>query len=151
MKKFVFTLAQLLSIKESMEEKQKAELKAVMDKIHLKTLELNKIENQIDELMEKKNKKLSAKSIILSELSEINDYIEFLDNKCSQIKKEIAELNIEKEKCQKKVLETMKERKALENLKEKQYKEYLTELQREQEKEIGYFVSFHTTLSNTGG
>lgn len=144
MKKFKFSLNPLLNVKKALEKTQKAQIQKNQQEIEIRENEIKLIQLEITELNQSLENELKNR-VSIDDLIQYDRYLLKLKEMIDIKRAEISKLTIEKEECQKALIETMKEIKMLEKLREKQYNQYLYELEREQEKETSDFVSFITS------
>ena len=82
-------------------------------------------------------------------LNEHDVYFRFLRDALKELRERIVKAEELVRKCQDQLIITMKELKTYKKLREEQYARYLKEVQAEEEKEMGDFVSFNTVAENT--
>ena len=140
MKKFVFTLEKVLSVKEQMYEVKRNELFILHQR-------LNDIENRIEDNekeYKKYNEDVNEKLRVGTTAPNIDAYKKYfvvLENEAIRLKKEKEEMNKKIAEKQQEVLDVKTEISGLEKLREKQFAEYNKELQKQQEREIEEFVN----------
>ncbi len=142
MRKFKFTLATLLKIKEAQEKQKKLELAEAERLLRLAQEELEALYTAFETKRAEYNEKLKTGADV-NDLQAYSRYFTYLRERTELQKVKVKQAEAEKLKRQAALIEAMTEVKALNKLKEAQYEEYLQELKIEQEKEIGDFVSFN--------
>ncbi len=142
MRKFKFTLATLLKIKEAQEKQKKLELAEAERLLRLAREELEALYAAFETKRREYNEKLQTGADV-NDLQAFSRYFTYLRERTELQKVKVKQAEAERLKRQQALVEAMTEVKALNKLKEAQYEEYLQELKAEQEKEIGDFVSFN--------
>lgn len=149
MKKFSFTLQALLHLKESLEKQERNNL-AVL------TRRLNELLSDRDDMVRRRenaSELYSAKlasGMMASETQQYTHYFRMMKETLEEQAKKIKLVQDDIEACRQKLVEVMREIHMYENLKDKQYQEYLQEVQIEEEKTIGDFVSYQSTQKPAG-
>ena len=131
----------LLDLNLSLEKQQKNELAIINNRIQILNDEKLQKEVEITQIQNQTSKKLKTVCNIET-LRNSNVYITGLNDKIKIIEELLKEKNIQKQKVQDVLTETLIKRKSLEKLKEKQYKKYLAEVKNEEEKASDDFVTF---------
>ena len=140
MKKFVFTLEKVLSVKEQMYEVKRNELFILHQR-------LNDIETRIEDNekeYKKYNEDVNEKPRVGTTAPNIDAYKKYfvvLENEAIRLQKEKEEMDKRISEKQQEVLDVKTEISGLEKLREKQFAEYNKELQKQQEREIEEFVN----------
>lgn len=141
MKAFKFTLQTLLNVKKTLEKQQMAELADCNARIRALMDELAVIEEaELRQQTEYKDKMLAGEMRV-SELPTWNIAFKAIRERAVRQKQRIEAAEADRERIQKKIVETMRERKALENLKEKQFEEYRAEVRAEDAAAMDDFLS----------
>ena len=140
MRRFKFTLATLLKIKEALEKQRKQELAEAERLLRIAREELEALYTEFETRRAVYNKKLKTGADV-NDLQAFSRYFVYLSERTELQKVKVQQAEAERLKRQEALVEAMTEGKALNKLKEAQYEEYLQELKLEQEKEIGDFVS----------
>ena len=142
MRKFKFTLATLLKIKEAQEKQKKLELAEAERLLRVAREELAALYAEFEAKRAEYNEKLKTGADV-NDLQAFSMYFTYLRERTELQKVKVKQAEAERLKRQEALVEAMKGVKALNKLKETQYEAYLQELKVEQEKEIGDFVSFN--------
>ena len=146
MKRFVFTLQSLLSIKLALEKEQKAEL-AACDAL------LRRLEEELQALsaaFESMRLEYEERARQGIPVAKANDYSNALDHTRTLIaakRDELAAAEMKRLQVRLKLVEIMREIKVFEKLREKQYEEYQKEVRAEEDKLIGDILSYRVTIS----
>ena len=143
MKKFKFTLATLLKVKEALEKQKKQELAEAEQALALARRELEALEGDFERRRQEHNAILQEGADAV-ELQSFARYFEYLRERIRLQRVKIRQAEAERQRRREALVEAMTEVKALDKLKEAQYEAYKLELKAEQEREIGDFVSFQT-------
>ncbi len=142
MKKFKFTLATLLKIKEAQEKQRKQEFAEAERLLRAAQDELAALCAEFENKRAEYNEKLKT-GVDVNDMQAYSLYFTYLRERTDLQKLKVRQAEEERLRRQKALIEAMTEVKALNKLKETQYEAYLQELKVEQEKEIGDFVSFN--------
>ncbi len=148
MKKFVFTLQTLLNLKQSQEKQERNNLAAL-------TVRLNQLTNERDEMVGRRERASEeygqrlASGMRAAETQQYTAYFRMMKDLLAEQDRKIEAARQETEECRRRLVEVLREIHMLENLREKQYQQYQQELQIEQEKTIGDFVSYQTAQPPT--
>jgi flagellar FliJ protein len=145
MKRFVFRLATLLRVKESLEKEQKAKLMEIRERLRRLEDELAAMRARQAELSEMYAKETRT-GITGDRMQSYMFYFDHMRDTIVEQNERIREADEERLRRQDALLRTMKEIKTLNKLKETQYAEYLEEVAKEEEKAIGDIVSFKVTV-----
>lgn len=141
MKKFKFTLATLLKIKEANEKQKKQELAKAQRALELAKEELVALQAEFEQKRQEYNELLKTGADV-TDMQAYSQYFVYLRERIELTRVKIRKAEQERDKRQRALIEAMTEVKALNKLKEAQYEAYQLEMKMEQEKEIGDFVSF---------
>lgn len=141
MKKFRYSLQNILDIKYRLEEQAKAEYSAAQAKLNEEVAKLDFIYKQINdyeaELRGLVSGKLDFQEIIFTE-----NAIESKKNAAKEQKKKVIAANRVLEQARAKLSEIMVERKTHEKLRDKAYEQYMTEFNKEEARETDEIVSY---------
>jgi flagellar FliJ protein len=146
LRKFTFTLHALLHLKESVEKQERNDLAVATRRFHM-------LENEREELVQRREgaaatyAAMLTRGMAVSETQRFTDYFRMMKDLLEEQDRKITEVQEEIEACRKKLVEVMREIRMFENLRDRQYSQYLQEVQAEEEKTIGDFVSFQTNLN----
>jgi len=140
MKKFNFSLEKLLKYKNQIKDSERANL---MGLVAEKNIMVNKVSNLYEQDKETKNKIHNAmnQGVKAQEIIMYNFVIENCRNQIHFLKRDIAILEKNIEKQQKRVAEISREVQALEKLREKKLEEYEELVNKEQNRVIEEYVS----------
>ncbi len=145
MKRFEFSLQSLNDIALAVEEqlmlkmqKIREQLNAIQSAIEVTRKELSCIQQNCAEDLEC--------GVCSDKLVSYSQYFEKLSDAIEILEEKRLKAEQEKQKCRKEQIENKKELKTYEKLRQRQYEEYLVELAREEEKNIGDFVSYQTSI-----
>ena len=140
MKKFIFRLESVLSLKRSIEQQTKNEMAQIETEIH-------KIKNDIiivKKEFQKKNEELRKRlkegenaTVIFN----FSTYFSALKEKRNSLEHTLIYTERKREEIRKRLFKVVTERKTVEKLREKQYSEYLYDLNIEQAKEVDNYLS----------
>ncbi len=140
MKKFVFTLEKVLSVKNQLHEVKRNELMQlqmqlnnILDAIDDNQREFDKYNSDVNQIMQGGTTSASIESY--------KNYFNFLNNREKQLKLEQQHTEQLIEDKQQEIIEIKTEISGLEKLKEKQFAEYNKALQKQQELEIEEFLN----------
>lgn len=140
MKKFVFTLEKVLSVKEQMYEVKRGELSILNQRLGDIETRIEDNKKEYKRYNEEVNEKLRA-GTTASSIEAYKRYFVVLDNEAQRLEGEKIEMQNQINEKQAEVLEVKTEISGLEKLREKQFAEYNKGLQKAQEREIEEFVS----------
>lgn len=149
MKKFTFTLQALLHLKEALEKQERNSLAAA-------TRRLNALVQERDDMLARRetaSRDYSARlsgGMMASETQRYTSYFRMMKEALELQDRKIRDAQAEIEACRQRLVEAMREIRMYENLREKQYQQYLQEMQIEEEKAIGDFVSFQNSQKPAG-
>lgn len=141
MKKFVFTLAALLKVKEALKKQQQAEMARIV-------VALNQLQDQrqaLQNAFERESEdyqNAARKGVTPQRMDQFVRYFAVLRERQKQVDVQIVEKQQQHRECQQKLVKTMQEKKMLEKLREKQWEEYRLEVARDESLQIGDFVNF---------
>lgn len=141
MKKFKFTLATLLKIKEANEKQKQQEFAEAQRLLRAAQDELAALESEFAQTREQYNESLKI-GLDVIDMQFFSQYFVYLRERIQLAHVKIRQAEAERDRRQRALVEAMTEVKALVKLKEAQLTAYQQELKQEQEKEIGDFVSF---------
>ena len=150
MKKFIFTLQPLYNYKQTVEKLQKAELKKAQQALRELLDEEQRLLMAYAENERSLERALRENTDVGQALTEHDAYFRFLRDALTEIRERIVKAEELVRKCQELLIITMKELKTYKKLRDEQYADYLKEVQAEEDKEMGDFVSFNTVIENTG-
>lgn len=151
MKKFAFTLQNLLNVKISLEKQAKAELADCQGRLRLLLQELEDIHLRVAMRKNEWNEDMRRGGINSQDMATYFIGFRALQERIDLQKKKIDDCEKEKARLQKKVIDVMGERKMLENLKEKQREEYKALQKQEDAKIIDDFLSNQLGSQTEGG
>lgn len=149
MKKFVFTLQALLHLKESLEKQERNNLGGI-------TRRLNALLSEKEDMLRRRESASQdyaarlAEGIMAPETQRFTSYFLMMKELLEEQNRKIAAAQAEIEACRQRLVEVMREIHMFENLKDKQYQQYLQEVQIEEEKAIGDFVSYQNKQKPAG-
>jgi flagellar FliJ protein len=143
MRKFTFTLHALLHLRQSVEKQERNNLAVITRKMHQLEDERDAMLLRRDEASEVYKAKLQE-GIPVSDTKQFTDYFRMMKDLLEEQARKILEAQQELEDCRRRLVEVMREIRTLEKLREKQYTEYMQEVQSEEERMIGDFVSYQT-------
>lgn len=149
MAKFIYSMQNILNIKERLENQAKTEFAQ-------KTIALNKEEDKMRKLVAKMRsyedelRGLSGKRLNVHEMKRCNESVSIMKEHISKqaIKIKIAERNLDVARDN--LGEAVQERKVQEKLKEKEFEDFKVELNASEMKEIDEVVSFNYNDRGTG-
>jgi flagellar export protein FliJ len=146
LRKFTFTLHALLHLKESVEKQERNNLSVISRKLHALEAEREEMLTRRDSASASYGEHL-AEGMPVSDTRKFTDYFRMMKELISEQDRKIQDAQVEIEACRKRLMEVLREIRMLENLRDKQYAQYLQEVQAEDEKMIGDFVSFQTNMN----
>lgn len=144
MKKFKFTLAAPLRVKNTLEKQQKAELAAVAARIAEFQRELQELKDTLGFQRQVYLQSMKDGEMTPGDLSLWSVGFKAMRERIANQNKKIEVAEGERRRIQKKLVETMRERKVLEKLREKQMEEYRAALRAEDAAAIDDFISSKT-------
>jgi flagellar export protein FliJ len=150
MKKFKFTLQSLYNYKQTVEKLQKAELRKAQQALRELLDEEQRLLRAYADNERSLERALRENIDVGTALTEHDAYFRFLRDALIEIRERIVKAEELVVKCQEKLIITMKELKTYVKLRNEQYARYLKELQAEEEKEMGDFVSFNAIAQEAG-
>ena len=148
MKKFKFTLQPLFNYKQTVERLQKAELRKAQQALRELLDEEQRLLQAYADNERSLERALRENIDVGQALTEHDAYFRFLRDALTEIRERIVKAEELVVKCQEALIITMKELKTYKKLRDEQYAKYQKELQAEEEKEMGDFVSFNTVTEN---
>lgn len=141
MKKFKYSLQNILNVKYRLEEQAKGEFATAQAKLNEEVAKLELIYKQMhdyeDELKRLISGRLDFKEILFTE-----NAIEAKKNEAKEQKKRVVAANRVLEQARAKLNEVMIERKTHEKLREKAFEEYMAEFNKEEARETDELVSY---------
>ena len=142
MAKFLYSMQNVLNIKERLETQAKTEFAEMNNRLSIEQdtmLRLVKRMNMYEQLA----KDSATQSIDIAEMRRCNEAIKIIKNQITQqaVRIRIAERNVDN--AMKKLTEAVQDRKIHEKLKEKAFDEFKLELNAQEVKEIDETVSFN--------
>lgn len=146
MKKFVFSLQALQTMKENSEKMQKTQLKSIEAKLLVHEQEIKKLLEKYENIKLEFNN-AAAKGIEAARAMHFGEFFLKLKAAIVQNEKSAAMLEQEKEDCLKKLVNIRKEKMVIEKLRNKEYEEYLCEVKKEQSKVAEDFYSYKVSVS----
>ena len=150
MKKFKFTLQPLYKYKQTVEKLQKAELKKAQQALRELLDEEQRLLMAYADNERSLAKALRENIDVGQALTEHDAYFRFLRDALTELRERIIKAEELVRKCQELLIITMKELKTYRKLRDEQYARYMKEVQAEEDKEMGDFVSFNTVIENAG-
>lgn len=141
MKKFQFTMAALLKVKEALKKQQQAEMAKIV-------IELNRLKDQrrsLEQAFDRESQDYAAAArsgALPQRMDQFARYFALLREKQKQVDVQIRQKEQEHRACKQRLVKTMQEQKMLEKLREKQLEEYRIEVAREENLHINDFVNF---------
>jgi flagellar FliJ protein len=128
MKKFVFKLQRVLDYKGIRENEEKAEYGKAFSEYENEKTTLNKLKNDILNIMNEKDKE---EKMTIDKLKYYGDYLKFLEQKIEFQEQKVENARKYLEERRQKLVEISKEKKTFEKLKEKAKEDYNKETIRE--------------------
>lgn len=144
MKKFVFTLHALLHVRRLLEKQERHHMLQLTREIH----ELEDERSRMSDSRDGAARALSGrmgKGVTVTEAQQVAGYLVRMTEELKVQDERIRSANVELEQCRARLVEVLKDINMLEKVREKQYQQYLADVQKEEDKLIGDFVSFQTT------
>lgn len=141
MAKFIFKMESILSVKEKLEEQEKAEYS-------IEIMKLRQEEEKLDELEKRKDAyqtrlyEAVMDTLNISEIKILEDSVENIKYNIKLQLIVIANQQKNVDMAREKLDNAMKERKTYEKLKEKAFEEFKEQINAEEQKEINELVSF---------
>lgn len=149
MKKFTFSLQALLHLKESLEKQERNSLAAATRKLNTLAREKDDMLARRETASQEYASKLAG-GMMASETQRYTSYFLMMKEALELQDRMIADAQAEIETCRQRLVEAMREIRMYENLRDKQYQQYLQEIQIEEEKAIGDFVSYQNSQKPAG-
>ena len=146
MKRFVFTLQSLLSIKLALEKEQKAEL-AACDAL------LKRLEDELQALsaafesMRLDYEERARQGMPVAKATDYSNALEHTRTLIAAKRDELAAAEMKRLQVRLKLVEIMREIKVFEKLRERQYEEYQKEARAEEDKLMGDILSYRVSTS----
>lgn len=144
MKKFVFTLRALLHVRQLVEKQERHHMLQLTREIH----ELEDERTRMSDSRDGAARALSGRmgrGVAVTEAQQVAGYLVRMTQEIKAQEERIRCANVELEQCRARLVEVLKDINMLEKVREKQYQLYLADVQKEEDKLIGDFVSFQTT------
>lgn len=141
MKKFIFTMASLLKVKEALKKQQQAEMAHIV-------IALNRLKDRQRELQDAFDRECNdyqtaaASGAGPQRMQQFARYFQVLREQQKQLTVQIAEKEQQRLECQQRLVKTMQEQKMLEKLREKQWEDYRLEVAQDESLQINDFVNF---------
>ena len=141
MAKFVFSMQNILSMKEKLEEQEKAEYSQVM-------MRFNEEQEKLNGLMERQGMaEVELRNTInevldVQEIREKEDFLEIIKVYVKEQQLVLLACEEEVRQARERLNEAMKERKIYEKLREKAFEEFMLEENKREQKEIDELVSY---------
>lgn len=141
MAKFIFSMQNILSMKEKIEEQEKAEYSQVM-------MRFNEEQDKLNELIERQSMaEVELKNTInevldVREIREKEDFLEIIKMYVKEQQLIVIACEEEVRQARERLNEAMKERKIYEKLREKAFEEFIQEENKREQKEIDELVSY---------
>ena len=141
MAKFIFSMQNILSMKEKIEEQEKAEYSQVM-------MRFNEEQDKLNELIERQSMaEVELKNTInevldVREIREKEDFLEIIKMYVKEQQLIVIACEEEVRQARERLNEAMKERKIYEKIREKAFEEFIQEENKREQKEIDELVSY---------
>ncbi len=141
MAKFVFSMQNILSMKEKLEEQEKAEYSQVI-------MRFNEEQEKLNSLMERQGMaEVELRNTInevldVQEIREKEDFLEIIKVYVKEQQLVLLACEEEVRQARERLNEAMKERKIYEKLREKAFEEFMLEENKREQKEIDELVSY---------
>ncbi len=142
MKKFVFSNASYLRIKNDEYDRLKRELENVDKEIEIVENEMESVTLRILDEMEAQEKDCEE-GVTADKLMQYQNFFQYMREKLNELKKKKDQLLIKREGIQKNLFAVHNQVKVLEEMKEEQYAEYLKETAKEEAKDMDTVLSFN--------
>lgn len=141
---FKFRLQKILDIKEKEEDEKKNSAAIANNEVVKAKIQLEQLQDEYRQKGIERTEK-NEQGCQLSEIMDINAYINHLYKRIEDKKQEIIKLEHEAEKRRREYIETKKSRKTYDNLKDRKYQRFLEEEQKQEAKIIDQIVSYSYT------
>lgn len=141
MKKFKYSLQNILNVKYRLEEQAKGEFSIAQAKLNEEIAKLENIYKQMNNY-EAELKKLVSGRLDFQEILFTENAIEAKKNEAKEQKKRVIAANRALEQARAKLNEVMVERKTHEKLRDKAFEEYMDEFNKEEARETDELVSY---------
>ncbi len=141
MKKFSYSMQNILEIKQKMEAQEKVNFQIAASALSIEQKKLESLEQKRDSYEELLRESLCS-SLKLLTIKEQRDAIETIKFMVRQQKNAVRKAEHQLELARKRLDEAMKERKIHEKLKENALDEYKREYERQEQKEVDERISF---------
>ena len=142
MAKFLYSMQNVLNIKERLETQAKTEFAEMNNRLSIEQDTMRRLVKRMN-MYEQLAKDSATQSIDIAEMRRCNEAIKIIKNQITQqaVRIRIAERNVDN--ATKKLTEAVQDRKIHEKLKEKAFDEFKLELNAQEVKEIDETVSFN--------
>ena len=142
MAKFLYSMQNVLNIKERLETQAKTEFAEMNNRLSIEQDTMRRLVKRLN-MYEQLAKDSVTQSIDIAEMRRCNEAIKIIKNQITQqaVRIRIAERNVDN--AMKKLTEAVQDRKIHEKLKEKAFDEFKLELNAQEAKEIDETVSFN--------
>ena len=142
MAKFLYSMQNVLNIKERLETQAKTEFAEMNNRLSIEQDTMRRLVKRMN-MYEQLAKDSPTQSIDIAEMRRCNEAIKIIKNQITQqaVRIRIAERNVDN--AMKKLTEAVQDRKIHEKLKEKAFDEFKLELNAQEVKEIDETVSFN--------
>ena len=142
MAKFLYSMQNVLNIKERLETQAKTEFAEMNNRLSIEQDTMRRLVKRLN-MYEQLAKDSAIQSIDIAEMRRCNEAIKIIKNQITQqaVRIRIAERNVDN--AMKKLTEAVQDRKIHEKLKEKAFDEFKLELNAQEAKEIDETVSFN--------
>lgn len=142
MAKFLYSMQNVLNIKERLETQAKTEFAEMNNRLSIEQDTMRRLVKRMN-MYEQLAKDSATQSIDIAEMRRCNEAIKIIKNQITQqaVRIRIAERNVDN--AMKKLTEVVQDRKIHEKLKEKAFDEFKLELNAQEVKEIDETVSFN--------
>jgi flagellar FliJ protein len=141
MARFVFSMQNLLNIKEKLETQEKNNFSQANLRLLEAQDELERIQNRLDETKQKLRETVQSLADI-REVRRMEDAVEIIKMYRQQQKLVVLQREKEVEVARVRLSEAMRERKTFEKLREKAFEAFLEEESRAEQKEVDELVSY---------
>ena len=142
MAKFLYSMQNVLNIKERLETQAKTEFAEMNNRLSIEQDTMRRLVKRMN-MYEQLAKDSATKNVDIVEMRRCNEAIKIIKNQITQqaVRIRIAERNVDN--AMKKLTEAVQDRKIHEKLKEKAFDEFKLELNAQEMKEIDETVSFN--------
>ena len=140
MAKFLYSMQNVLNIKERLETQAKTEFAEMNNRLSIEQDTMRRLVKRMN-MYEQLAKDSATQNVDIVEMRRCNEAIKIIKNQITQQAIRIAERNVDN--AMKKLTEAVQDRKIHEKLKEKAFDEFKLELNAQEMKEIDETVSFN--------